>query len=76
MDQIPDLLAHFDWALNEECFQFEECETLLPFIEAGKAVFNVEYDLETGEFCAEAKRLEFNSMKKNLDLDAWGEPCD
>lgn len=76
MDQIPDLLAHFDWALNEECFQFEECETLLPFIEAGKAVFNVEYDLETGEFCAEAKRLEFNSMKKNLDLDAWREPCD
>jgi hypothetical protein len=76
MDQIPDLLAHFDWALNEECFQFEECETLLPFIEAGKAVFNVEYDLETGEFCAQAKELGFNSMKKNLDLDAWREVCD
>ena len=43
MEQIPDLLAHFDWALNEECFQYEECETLLPFIEVGKAVFNVEY---------------------------------
>jgi hypothetical protein len=42
MDQAPELLAHFDWALNEECFQYEECETLLPFIEAGKAVFNVE----------------------------------
>ena len=76
MDQIPDLLTDFDWALNEECFQFEECETLLPFIEAGKAVFNVEYELETGEFCAEAKRLGFNSMKKNLDLDAWRETCD
>jgi hypothetical protein len=76
MDQIPDLLTHFDWALNEECFEFEECETLLPFIEAGKAVFNVEYGLETGEFCADAKRLRFNSLKKNLDLDAWREPCD
>ena len=42
MDQAPELLAHFDWALNEECFRYEECETLLPFIEAGKAVFNVE----------------------------------
>ena len=76
MDQIADLLPHFDWALNEECFQYEECETLLPFIEAGKAVFNIEYRLETSEFCAEAKRLGFNSMKKNLDVDAWRESCD
>ncbi|MCH7736910.1 MAG: endo alpha-1,4 polygalactosaminidase [Chloroflexi bacterium] len=76
MDQIPDLLPHFDWALNEECFEFEECETLLPFIEAGKAVFNVEYALETGEFCAQAGVLGFNSLKKNLDVDAWRESCD
>ena len=76
MDQIPDLLSHFDWALNEECFQYEECETLLPFIEAGKAVFNVEYSLETGEFCAQARDLGFNSLKKDLDVDAWRESCD
>ena len=40
MDQIQDLLAHFDWALNEECFQYDECETPLSFIQAGKAVSN------------------------------------
>jgi hypothetical protein len=76
MDQIPDLLDDFDWALNEECFQYEECETLLPFIEAGKAVFNVEYSLETSEFCPQARELGFNSLKKNLDVDAWRESCD
>ena len=76
MDQAPELLAHFDWALNEECFQYEECETLLPFIEAGKAVFNVEYSLEAGEFCAQARDMGFNSLKKNLDVDAWRESCD
>jgi len=76
MDQIPDLLAYFDWALNEECFQHRECDTLLPFIEAGKAVFNVEYVLEAGEFCGEARALGINSMRKNLDLDAWREQCD
>ena len=76
MEQIPDLLPYFDWALNEECFQYRECDTLLPFIEAGKAVFNVEYGLEAGEFCAKARELGFNSMRKNLDLDAWREPCD
>ncbi len=75
LDQIPDLLDYFDWAINEECFQFEECETLTPFIEAGKAVFNVEYELDTDEFCDEANELGFNSMKKNLNLDAWREAC-
>ena len=64
MDQIPDLIAHFDWALNEECFQFDKCETLLPFIDAGKPVFNVEYVLETSEFCEQARELQFMSPKK------------
>ena len=64
MDQIPDLLSYFDWALNEQCFEFDECETLLPFIEAGKPVFHVEYELEASEFCARAIALNFSSMKK------------
>jgi hypothetical protein len=76
MDQIPDLLAHFDWALNEQCFQFDECDTLRPFIDAGKAVFHVEYELDTSEFCLQANALEFSSLRKNLDLDAWREPCE
>ncbi len=74
-DQIPDLLSHFDWALNEECFEFEDCGALSPFIESGKAVFNVEYGLDTGEFCIRANALGFSSMKKNLNLDAHREPC-
>lgn len=76
MDQIPDLLTHFDWALNEQCFEFEECETLLPFIQAGKAVFHVEYELDVGEFCDQAIEFGLNSMKKGWDLDPWREPCE
>jgi len=76
MDQIADLLPYFDWALNEQCFEYDECETLLPFIDAGKPVFNVEYELETGEFCDRAAAFGFSSMRKSLNLDAWREPCD
>lgn len=76
MDQIPDLLAHFDWALNEQCFEYEECETLLPFIEAGKPVFHVEYELETDQFCQQSLAFGFNSMKKRWNLDAWRVACD
>jgi hypothetical protein len=75
LDQIEPLLDDFDWALNEECFYYEECEGLRLFIEAGKAVFHVEYELETGEFCDRATEMQFSSMVKRWELDAWAEPC-
>ena len=62
-------------ALNEQCFEYNECDTLLPFIDAGKPVFNVEYELDTGAFCERANTLGFSSMKKSWNLDAWREPC-
>lgn len=75
LDQIGDLVDDFDWALNEECFYYEECDALQPFIEAGKAVFHVEYEPDTSEFCDRARALHFSSMLKRWDLDAWAEPC-
>lgn len=75
LDQIKDLLSDYDWALNEQCFEYEECEALRPFIDAGKAVFHVEYDLDPSAFCAQANAMNFNSLKKNMDLDADREAC-
>ncbi len=75
LDQVKDLEPYFDWALNEECFSFGECEKLRPFIEHGKAVFGVEYDMEPEEFCPQANTLGFDFMKKHWDLDAWRIPC-
>jgi hypothetical protein len=70
-----ETVAAYDWALNEECFQYNECSLLKPFVTAGKAVFQVEYKLLTTEFCARARSLGFNSMRKRLALDAWREVC-
>ena len=75
MSQASDLLSNFDWALNEECFYYAECNTLAPFTSAGKAVFNVEYNLDPSQFCATANQLGFNSLRKNLSLDAYRVPC-
>lgn len=75
LDQVEDLLPYFDWALNEQCFQYEECNALMPFINAGKAVFQVEYFLKLRSFCSSANRLNFNSIKKRLRLDAWRRSC-
>ncbi|GHA39524.1 hypothetical protein GCM10010329_73400 [Streptomyces spiroverticillatus] len=75
LEQIPQLLRHFDFAVNEECAEFDECESLRPFITAGKAVFHVEYTLPNSDFCADSRRLGLSSMRKNLDLDPWRKPC-
>jgi len=70
-----DLVNAFDWALNEQCFQFHECDSLRQFVAAGKAVFQVEYQGEPSSFCPEARRLGFSSMKKRPLLDAWRVTC-
>ena len=75
LGQVRDLLPYFDVALNEQCFQYDECNRLRPFVADGKAVFTVEYRLELDEFCPEAAELGFNSMKKQLSLRVWRAPC-
>jgi hypothetical protein len=75
LEQIPQLVDDVDFAVNEQCAEFDECASLKPFITADKAVFNVEYKLPTGRFCPAAKRLRLSSMRKHLSLDAWRRPC-
>ncbi|HEX3695702.1 MAG TPA: endo alpha-1,4 polygalactosaminidase [Polyangia bacterium] len=76
LDQIPSLVGVFDWALNEECFAENECDRLLPFIAAGKAVFNVEYVLPAAAvICPRAKRLRFSTLIKDRNLGAKRQAC-
>nr|WP_240965722.1 endo alpha-1,4 polygalactosaminidase [Streptomyces zingiberis] len=75
LPQIPELVDSFDFAVNEECAEFGECDRLGPFIDQGKAVFHVEYALPTSRFCPGSERLGLSSMRKRLALDAWRDPC-
>ena len=47
MEQAGDLSPYFDYAINEQCFQYRECDYPPPglpdWVSSGKAVFNVEY---------------------------------
>jgi hypothetical protein len=76
-DQVAQLEPLFDFELDEQCFQYAECSTLMPFIRAGKAVFEVEYGdagLATS-VCPTASSDEFDTLIKDLDLDAWRVSC-
>ena len=75
IDQVKALLPYFEAELNEQCFQYAECGKIVPFVTAGKPVFNVEYKLDAAQFCAKANAKDFNSLKKRLALDAWRVPC-
>jgi hypothetical protein len=75
LDQIPQLVADFDFAVNEQCAEYSECDALKPFIDAHKAVFHVEYNLPLSEFCPETTKLGLSSLRKNLSLDAPRWPC-
>ena len=73
--QVEDLVSYFDYALNEECFTYDECDLLTPFVAAGKAVFGVEYAMKTDEFCPAANALDFNFLRKRLSLRGWRVAC-
>jgi hypothetical protein len=67
--QYPSFLSTFDWALNEQCYEYQECGTYTAagsFIPAGKAVFDVEYDVPPD--CAQANQAHMNAHRTDLDL--------
>jgi hypothetical protein len=70
VDQISTLVNDFDWALNEQCYQYSECDGYKAFIAQGKAVFGVEYSLDVSKFCSAANAANYDWLKKSLDLGA------
>lgn len=81
LDDISVLLPDVDFALNEECFAYDECDTLKPFIAANKAVLQVEYTTKSNfatkgaTICPKANALNFDTLIKQLDLDASRYAC-
>ena len=75
LGQVRALEPDFDWALNEQCFQYDECAALRPFTAAGKPVFVAEYELDPSAFCARAAANGFMAMRKRLELGPWRRPC-
>ncbi len=73
LDQIPDLVDAFDFAVNEQCHEHDECNLNEPFIDAGKPVFNAEYADEfvddPDSMCAASFELRLRTLVLPLDLD-------
>jgi hypothetical protein len=75
LSQTGQLVSYFDWALNEQCHQYQECHLYAPFTSAGKAVMNIEYRMAIKKFCPQANARNFNSLKKPMSLKAGRKAC-
>ncbi len=73
--QVKDLISHFDFAVNEQCFENDTCLGLVPFIKQNKPVLNIEYKGSTESFCAKANAMNFDSQKKQLKLGPKVDYC-
>jgi len=75
LDQIKELVDSFDFALNESCNEYNECDKLSPFIKENKLVLNAEYNkryLKSKNFkelCKKSNALGIKSVVYNLELD-------
>lgn len=67
VEQIRHLVDYFDFAVNEQCFQYAEYDTLHPFLSAGKAVFSVEYSRQYLQSDL-ANSLRMNTLLRDLNL--------
>ena len=76
LDQVKQLVEYFDFSVNEQCHEFDECGQLSPFIKSGKPVLNAEYQEELitnavkrQPLCDAAAREEFSTLILPLTLD-------
>ncbi len=76
LDQLGDLQTAFDFAVNEQCFQYNECNRYDGWVTAGKAVVELEYRASPKKFCLDAAANGRDAMKKKQNLLAkpWA-PC-
>ncbi|HEX5499498.1 MAG TPA: endo alpha-1,4 polygalactosaminidase, partial [Thermomicrobiales bacterium] len=72
VEQIPQLVGKVEFTVNEECFKYNECDTLKPFTDAGKPVLQIEYGKakKAHKICPEANDLGFATLIKKLNLGA------
>lgn len=75
-DQAAELVDWFDFEVNEQCHEYDECAQLAPFTTAGKPIFNAEYETSAAranalatQVCPLALAANIRALILPLDLD-------
>lgn len=73
-----ELVGIMDFVITEDCFKDGWCDEVLPYIAAGKPVFNAEYTDTGGDFsaaCAYAAENKISMILKYRDLNRGQDIC-
>lgn len=73
-DLVAELVDDVDFAVNEQCFEYRECDAYAPLLAAGKAVVVLEYVATPGQACSSAPQG-MEVLFKPLDLGAERTTC-
>jgi len=74
--QLSELVDLFDFAVNESCYQYNECSDYSMFIELDKPVYIIEYNQERfSNSCSSAKESGFFMIHKKRNLNDFVETC-
>jgi len=73
---VNSISPQFDFAIAEQCFDYQECTSYAPFIKQGKAVLVAEYKPFSQNLCMRAANQKLSLAFFNLDLDGKKyQPC-
>ncbi|KAF7192788.1 hypothetical protein HII31_05887 [Pseudocercospora fuligena] len=81
---VSSVLNVTDYEVNEQCQDYDECDTVRPFINANKPVFGIEYtkkestipDQETiDKICDNDSAEGFSTLIKHMNLNDWKISC-
>lgn len=79
VEQVEDLVGDFDFAVNESCFEFDECDAVAAFVKANKSVLSIEYGnvaAHQTSVCPKANTLQFFTILSAKDrLDGTFTKC-
>ncbi|OJJ75722.1 hypothetical protein ASPBRDRAFT_26272 [Aspergillus brasiliensis CBS 101740] len=85
---ISSVIKNMQWSVNEQCSQYDECDTYAAFTNQSKPVFHIEYPkgddtnndnsvsaTQKSKACNFSGSSNFSTVIKNMDLDNWIEMC-
>lgn len=77
LEIIPEALDTMDFAVNEQCWKYRECDLLFPVVDQGKPVFHIEYggQKKADRHCSRFNDYGFSSVIKKKKLHAWEISC-
>lgn len=87
---VPEVKDVVQFAVNEQCSEYQECASFAPFIRNDKPVFHIEYPKRTSAGAVSQKILSqlcsrngdaagsegFSTIIKDMSLDGWSQYCD